>query len=212
MFIEFWKEIGMKQFFMVAVSLGLLLASAPSFADKSTVEFERRAKARQNLPYNRSNEIDSQQHLTQGSYVPKDLMGQGGGTGFHCNTDGYQDPNGSENCVDLKRRSDGSMWRIRYAYKYHNTPVEYVFKLTNGQPTLWVKYNPGNQRVEYASAGAQQYAASHGGGQYAKGNQPAQGQQQQAANGGQCDHLSGKMRAGCEAAALVPGLGDFFKR
>ena len=207
----------MKRSIMLAIAVVLSAFAQCSIAvDARQLEESRRYMAQQEKRSpNDSAVAQGNSHVYRNGYTPTDLV-QVSHEGFNCTEQGYQTRENTQGnfCRDMKSRSNGSTWRMRHAFKYPGSPIEYVFKLTNGQPTLWVKYNPGNQRVEYASAGAQQYAASHGGGQYAKGNQPAQGQQQQAANGGQCDHLSGKMRAGCEAAAgagIIPNIGGLLK-
>lgn len=207
----------MKRTIMTMITFALCASAQFSIAvDARQLEESRRYMAqKEKRSPNDSVIAQNNTHVYQNGYVPTDLV-EVSHEGFSCSDQGYkmQEPSQGYFCQDMKSRRYGSMWRMRHAFKYPGSPVEHVFKLTKGQPSLWVKYNPGNQRVEYASAGAQQYAAGQGGGgQYVKGNESQQGQQQ-TANNGQCEHLSGKVRAGCEAAAgagLVPNIGGLLK-
>lgn len=198
----------MKRIFLALMTIIISTLSANVSADKSTRELERREHDRMNLPFNRADELQNHANISRDGYVPSDLMGQGGGTGFRCNESGYKTSQASENCVDYKSRSQGTMWRIRFASQ-HGSSAEYVYKLTKGQPTLWVQFDPGNQRTLYASPGAQQYAAANSG--ESKGGQSQQ-YQQQTTNNVQCERLSGKARGACEVGSgLLPNIDRFLK-
>ena len=144
------------------------------------------------------------------SYTPADINSKNGTYQYGgCTEDGFYhtDKSITRKCQDFKSASQGTWWRVRFGQAGN---AEYVFKLTNGNPQLWVKFKQGTQTAEFTSPGAQQYAAVNGGGGQIAGRGIPQ--VPQSARNSACDQLSGKARAGCEAASgLLPNIGGLLK-
>ncbi len=152
--------------------------------------------------------IEGNMHVTK--YAPSDISsGHGKYQRGGCTEDGFysNDRSLTRRCQDFKSASEGTFWRVRFGQAGN---AEYVFKLTNGNPQLWVKFKQGTQTAEFTSPGAQQYAAVNGGGGQIAGRGIPQ--VPQSAHNSACDQLSGKARAGCEAASgLLPNIGGLLK-
>ena len=153
--------------------------------------------------------IRKNRHVTD--YTPGDLSTNNGTTrNGGCLEDGtYANVGGSDMlyCRDFRSAGEKTSWRIGFR---DNGNAEFIFKIIKGNPVLWTRFNRGTQQAVFTSAGAQQYAAANGGGgQIAGRGMP---QVPQSARNSACDQLSGKARAGCEAASgLLPNIGGLLK-